>query len=675
MSQLPNPALSIDPVRLSILTSHCRAAAEMMANTLYRTAHSTFVKETEDFTTGLISPTGATFAAPIELGATWFVGLDYANAIAHFDDYAPGDLCMTNDPYSGFVCTHSPDLHLWKPVFWDDQLVCFAGGHIHNTDVGGAVPASLSRSLVEVHQEGIRIPPTKLYAAGELNQSVLDILWTNVRVPDQNWGDLKAHIAAMTTGERKVLDMIERFGLDTFCAGIDAQLDYAETQARRIVSAMPDGEYFFADYIDEDAVGGYPCRIALRVVIEGDSIELDFTGSDPQLESSLNMPTGGDPRHVLIMVGLVYVLYAIDPSLTLNAGICRVATCRLPTGTVVNPEFPAAVGMRSLTCIRLQGIFIGAFSQAVPELLPAGPASGGPIVNVNSVDPRTGRRVVASIDPITGGGGGSARGDGANGSGSIHGFLKNTPVEVNEAEVPIKILKYGLATDSGGPGRYRGGLVTELEFQVFSPNTRVTARNRDRSRFTAWGLNDGYPGSASEFMLNPNTNREVNLGNTDIVTLAPGDVVSISCGGSGGWGHPFDRPAEAVALDVRRGFVSIEAARDAYGVIMTNATLNIDATTAHRAASRPPETTAFFNHGESRQTHEKIWSAEAYAALTEILAELPVHWRFFTKHQLFERMGSEPGQHSDPVAVLRETFAQLVDEHDELRRSVRDESA
>ena len=212
--------MSIDKVTLGILANHCRAAAESMAYTLYRTAHSTFVKETEDFTTGLATPKGDTFAAPLDLGATWFVGLDYANVIHAIDGYEEGDVCLTNDPYSGFVCTHPPDLHLWKPIFHEGELVCFAVGHIHNTDVGGAVPASLSRTLTEVHQEGLRIPPMKLYERGQLNQQLLDILWTNVRVPEQNWGDLKAQVAAMASGERKVHEMIAKFGIEVFRTGI-----------------------------------------------------------------------------------------------------------------------------------------------------------------------------------------------------------------------------------------------------------------------------------------------------------------------------------------------------------------------------------------------------------------------------------------------------------------------
>ena len=557
-------------------------------------------------------------------------------------DYAEGDICMTNDPYSGFVCTHGPDLHLWKPVFHEGEIVAFAVGHIHNTDVGGAVPASLSRSLTEVHQEGIRIPPTKLARAGRLDEALLKVIWANVRVPEQNWGDLKAQIAAMNTGERKVHEMIAKFGIATFRQGIMDLLDYAEQQARNLIRSLPDGEYFFSDYLDEDSVGGKPCRIALNVTIRGDALTLDFTGSDPQLESSLNMPTGGDARHVLIMVGLVYALYSLDPTILLNAGLARPATGILPEGTIVNPKFPAAVGMRSLTCMRLQGVIFGAFSQIAPARMPACPASGGPIMNVNTIDNRTGRRVVASIDPISGGAGGDPLRDGADGSGANSSFLKNTPVEINEVEVPIKILRYGLAQDSGGAGLHRGGLGTLLEFEVFAPGTRITARNRDRSRFTAWGVLGGHAGRPSSFLLNPGSNHEVDLGNTDILKVGPGDVIRIASSGAGGWGPPHERPPGEVLADVRCGFVSREVAAAEYGVVIAGEGIDEAATAALRDKLRSSATKGHFDYGEARRSFEALWTRANYDALTAILAELPVHWRYFIKHRIFERLAELP---------------------------------
>ena len=247
--------------------------------------------------------------------------------------------------------------------------------------------------------------------------------------------------------------MIGRFGIDTFREGVRDLLDYGEEQARHLIGRIPDGEYFFADYMDEDSVDGQPCRIAVNMIVDGDEVVFDFSQTDPQLTSSLNIPTGGDPRHVLLMVPYIYVMYTMDRSVLLNSGLLRPARCVIPEGSLVNPKYPAAVGgMRSLGAMRLQSCVFGAFAQALPEVVPAASGDGGPLINVRTTDTRTGRRLMANLDPITGGGGGTAFRDGTEGSGANHGFLKNTPVEINEAEVPVKILKYGLATDSGGAG-------------------------------------------------------------------------------------------------------------------------------------------------------------------------------------------------------------------------------
>jgi N-methylhydantoinase B len=394
---------TIDPVTLQVMGNHLRAAAETMAYTLYRTAFSTFVKETEDFTTQITDAAGVAVAVPIDLGATWYPGITYGRAMAMIDDYEPGDICFTNDPYSGYVATHVPDMHMWKPVFAEGRIIGFACGHIHNTDMGGAVPASLSRALTEVHQEGIRFPPMKLVRRGVMNDELRRVMLLNVRKPDQNAGDLRAFIGALNTGERKLLEMAGKFGAAPVQAGMARLLDYAEHQAREVLASIPDGEYFFSDYADEDSVGGNPCRLALTLRITGNSAELDFTGSDPQLTSALNVPTGGDPRHTLLLVGVYYVLCTLSPGITLNAGLTRPFTCIVPEGTVLNPHPPAAVGMRSLTCARLRSLVFGAFGLAVPARMPAAPAGSSSIVNVMTTDNRTHRTVLAAVNPVVGG--------------------------------------------------------------------------------------------------------------------------------------------------------------------------------------------------------------------------------------------------------------------------------
>ena len=652
--------MSIDKVALQVFANHCRAATEHMAYTLYRTAQSTFVKETEDFTIGLLTPQGKTFAIPLDLGATWFPGLDYGEAIKLVvGGYQDGDIAFTNDPYSGFVSTHTPDLHMWKPVFHDGELVAFACGHIHNTDIGGAVPASLSRTLVEIHQEGIRFTPAKLYKAGVLNEELLQVMMTNVRQPDQNWGDLKAFVGALNTGARKVSDIIAKFGVEIFREGAEDLMDYAEHQARDILNFVPDGEYFFSDFIDEDSdTARNPCRLALNLKIKGDSAVLDFTGSDPQLTSSINVPTGGFAHHTLMLVGVYYVLYTLNPNLLLNCGLTRPFTCILPKGTIVNPEFPAAVGMRSLTCGRIRSLIFGAFSLAVPDRMPAAPAGSSSIVNVMTTENQTGKRIIAAINPVVGGAGGMPHRDGPDGSGADAAYLKNTPIELVESEVPIEILRYGLAPDSGGAGRYRGGLGTWLEFKVFSPNTRITARNRDRTRFRPWGVLGGCAGKSSNFILNPGTNREKILGNADLLTAEPGDVIRFYGPGGGGRGSPLDRETDRVVQDVERGYVSVEAAKAEYGVVLTDGVVDEPGTAALRQEMQ--RHSDHFDFGPERTAYEKTWSREKYDDLTEILMGLPVHWRFFVKSQIFDVLKN------DEDANVRTAFDGILREYPQI---------
>ncbi|MEM0990429.1 MAG: hydantoinase B/oxoprolinase family protein [Pseudomonadota bacterium] len=647
-----------NPMMLKVFANHARAAAENMAHTLHRTAHSAFVKETQDFTTMLMDPAGDTFAVPMELGATWYPGLSAGRAIAMIDDYHPGDVAFTNDPWSGYLATHTPDTHLWKPVFAGDEIVAFAAGHIHNTDMGGAVPASLSRSLTETHQEGIRFPPMKLVHQGDFDDQILKIMETNVRKSSLNIGDIKALAGALNTGERKVLAMVDRFGVQGFRDGVQALMDQAEAQARAILRDMPDGTWTFADYADEDSDQANPCRLNLTLTIRGDEAVLDFTGSDPQLGSSLNVPTGGNPRHTILLVGVYYVLFTLNPQLMLNTGLTRAFTCIAPEGTVLNPLPPAAVGMRSLTCARLRSVIFGAFAQAIPDRMPAAPAGNNCIVNVMTRDDRSSRTVIAAVNPVVGGGGGMPHRDGTNGSGADAAYLKNTPIEITETEVPVEFVRYGLAPDSGGPGRWRGGLATRMAFRVFAPDSRVTARNRDRSRFRPWGVLGGGAAGLADMVVNPGTDDEQRAGSSDTVVLQPGDVLEVRSAGGGGRGNPLDREPWRVAQDVARGFVSAEAAHRDYGVVIAQGEVDVAATAACRSAAATPE--HGFHFGQERAAWEALWTPDAYARLTEILAALPVHWRFFAKTEVMRRMEQAGADGVDrALALTRARFPEL----------------
>lgn len=660
--------MKTDPMALQILADYAAAAAEAMAYTLMRTAHSTFVKETEDFSCGVLTPDGVTFASPKTLGATWYIGLDYGPAIRLIDHYEEGDICITNDPYSGSVATHTPDIHIWKPIFVEGELVCFVAGHIHNTDMGGAVPATLSRTLTEIQQEGIRIPPTKIVRRGELDTGLLHLMSLNVRLPEQNRGDLNAQIAALAVGERKVREIITRIGLQAFRDGMEDLLDYAEAQARRIVADIPDGDYSHSEFADEDGDGGPPCRIHITLRVRGETLVLDFTGSDPQLTSSLNMPTGGRERHVLVMVGLGYVLYSLDSRLLLNAGVLRVARAVLPEGTIVNPVSPAAVGMRSLTCAVTQVATFGAFAHALPDRMPASPACTSALMNVRTLD-RMGRPVMASVGPVGGGAGGAPGQDGSDGSGANASFLKNTPVEISEAEVNVLFTEYGLQPDSGGPGLHRGGSGLVMGFQVSSPQTTITARNRDRTLMGAWGLRGGRAGATSRFTRNPGTAGAEELGNKDVVVCQPGDIIRIAGPGGGGWGDPMRRDPALVAKDVAAGLVSVAAAAAAYGVVLRNGEVDGDATRQRRGepADGLGRNDAQFDFGPGRDAFQRVWTTERYDALTRLLADTEIPWRNWVKKAIFagvaasEHAGESPAEQVAAIyAGLRTRFPHLA---------------
>ena len=642
-----------DPITLQILRNFARATAESMATTLYRTAHSTFVKETEDFTIQLLDADGKTVSSPIDLGATWYPGHDYGGGIALVEEgYEPGDIVITNDPYSGYLATHTPDIVMWKPVFHEGKIISFSGGHIHNVDVGGAVPTSLSRALTDVHQEGIRIPPTKLYRKGVLDASLLKLILTNVRIPEQNWGDLQAQVASVNTGERRTLDLVKRFGAQTVVDGFADLLDYAEAQARSVLRDVPDGDYSFAEYCDEDGPNGDPLRLHLTLKIRGDGAELDFTGSDPQTLSSLNVPIGNHPRHSLLLVGAYYVLSALRPGIMLNYGTTRAFTCYVPEGSVLNAQFPAAVGMRSLTCGRLRSLIFGAFAMAVPERMPSAPAGATCIINMAAEDRRTGKRTITAIAPIVGGGGGMPHRDGTDGSGADSAYLKNSPIEITESEAPVHILRYGLMPDTGGPGAHRGGMAQVLEFKATSPDAFVTARNRDRSHFQPWAILGGAPGKSGSFMLNPETPNAIDLGNTDVVRLAPGDILRVISPSGAGRGDPATRDPAAVLRDLEAGRVTVDGARRDYGVAIVDGKVDEAETNALRAEMPKRQG---FELGPTRRAHEVRWNREAYAAMHEVLATLPVSWRAPVKKRLFAAVRAAPI--TQPASeVIRDAF-------------------
>ena len=651
--------MRLDALTLELLRNYLHGAVEDMAYAVERTAHTTFVKETADFTCGLLNPSGEFFAYPVELGVASMAGINYARTIELAGPLGHGDVIITNDPYSSLAAaTHLPDLHLVRPIFWEGRLIAHGAGFLHCSDIGGLVPASISPRASEIFQEGLRLPPKKLFVGGAVNRDLLDVIMANCRIPEQNWGDLQALVAGLVTGERRIHALIQRFGIDVVEKGMDDLIDYTARKVEAQIRRMPRGTFEFTDYIEDDVVTDIPIRLKVTMTVGDGLIHLDFTGSDVQVGSALNVPTGGR-AHPFMAIALFNYFITVDPGIPLNAGVLRPIRMTLPVGSVVNPQFPAACGVRYATVLRIYDAVLGALARALPAQIPAASAGQGCMVALALPDLEAGRRHVTVIEPMIGGGGARPGKDGIDGCDASLGFLKTTPAETLESEVPaIVVRRFHLVADSAGPGRWRGGHAVRLDLQVFRPEGQVTARGMERLRFQPWGVAGGKAGATGRVVLNPGTPQECAVPKIDLLALAPGDVLSIRTPGGGGHGDPLERAAEQVLADVHAGLVTPAHARDAYGVVVrggasaTDGTAQTDgaivaggaidesATAALRTERRASATAppGAFDFGAARDAHERRWPPDLQDSFVALLMALPLPYRAYVRRELYPRV-------------------------------------
>lgn len=629
-----------DTVLFEILSNRFQAIVDEMAQVVFRTAHTVFVKETQDFGAILVTLTGEVFAAPRRYGVLNVVGTPMDGAIAYIgDDVKEGDIFISNDPESTKgMATHLSDIYLWKPVFFEGELICFAWSFIHASDIGGRVPGSIAPSSYEVYQEGLIIPPRKLFRGGDLDEGLLDFILKNCRIPDQNWGDIKACVSGLNTAEKRLHELLKRYDKAIIKQAISDVLDYAEGQARRVIAHVPPGNYTFIDYLEGDMAGLGLVRIKLNLVIEGNQMVLDFTGTDPQVRAALNIPSYGKNGHSMLVTALVNWLCTREPAIAYNAGLVRPFLVKIPEGNLLRADPGAAYGARYSTSQKACDVTIGALAQAIPMELPAFDSGQGSILLVSIPDFDTGGTKVSVVQPIVGGSGARPNDDGIDGTMIVLNFLKNVPTESLENDMPpILIHHYGLRQDSGGPGHFRGGTGIEIELQTFSPYTTITSRCMERYIFPPPGRLGGSPGATGYTTLNPGSINEEDIGKIDILQMSVGDRLRIGTPGGGGFGDPLDRPIDWVELDVRNEIVSREAARKDYGLVF-NKDLNTDreATQERRNNLRktrnwtePP----MFSFGDARDVYQKRMNEQIEDAIIAAVAPFPpvlsryMHWR------------------------------------------------
>lgn len=654
--------LRTDKVTLEILKNHLVAVAEGMCHSLERTAHSTFIKESADFAAGIATADGEIVGYPRYVGVTSFVALDLAETIRVGGPYEPGDIVITNDPYTTMgLATHLPDIHFLKPIFADGELLCFAWCFIHCSDVGGLVPASIDPRAYDIHQEGFRVQPRKLYRGGELDRAFIDTFLANTRTPNENWGDFKAMVAALNTAESRTATLVAKVGANRLRQAMSDLVSWSEDRVRDLIGGIPNGEYSFADYMDHDA-DGIPIRLAVTLRISDHDVVLDYTGTDPQVDAAFNVPAFGE-RHPFLAQGLLNYFLTQDSHIPLTGGIVRPLRNVTARGSIVNPVFPAAVGVRYATAHRLYNVVLGALAQACPAGVPSAGAGQAAMVALSVPRTDVGGRQVAVLQPMFGGGGATGRCDGVAGADSCAGYLKNTPIESMENTIPVVAERYELLPDSAGAGAHRGGWGTQFAFRILRPSSIVTARGMERTRFSPWGLQGGRASGLTSTAVNEGAADERRLGRIDVLHLRPNDTVMIRSSGGGGYGDPLLRDPRLVLDDVRSDLLGIDNAARLYGVVVTDDRVD-EAETAvlrdemrHRRAGE----LSMFDLGADRVRYERIWMPEARHALGVRLESLPVALRSFVKNDIHRRVDADATLHPFTVEHLDAIWTATLD--------------
>lgn len=571
-----------DPIRLELLKNAFAAISDEMAATVVRTARSYVIKEAMDFSTGLIDAQGNLISQglclPMHMGS---FPPTIETIIARFQgDMHDGDVYITNDPYTGGG-THLPDIYVFKPIFFEGTLLGFSAAIGHQTDIGGRVAGGNACDNTEIYQEGLRLPPVRLFSQGVLNQDLMAILCLNVRLPDKVRGDVMATVAACTRGERAVQGLARRYGAEVLVAEMAHLLDYTEKMTRAELAALPDGTWTFEDHLDDDGFSEDAIRIRCRITKQGDAMSVDFAGSSPQVKGSINLPFSMTQSCTWACVRCI-----MDPGLPTNSGFMRVLQVTAEPGTIVFPTTPAPVAARGLTSMRATEAIWGALAMMLPDKVFACGAQGDFGVTIAGYDAQQDPFVL--LEFLFGTWGGRPGKDTNDGLSSLAVNYSNSPIEVVEGEQPVRIERYGFRADSGGAGKHRGGVGMVRTYRLTGVPDAVLQVRSDRQKFQPYGLQGGNQGAFAANYLTGTSGTREKLPGKFMRTFQRGELYEAILAGGGGWGDPLEREPQRVLEDVVDGKVSAHAALADYGVVLTGRGSDVDlqATHSHRERLR-----------------------------------------------------------------------------------------
>jgi N-methylhydantoinase B len=551
-----------DPIQMEVFSNRLLAIAEDMGSILIRSSFSSNIKERRDASTAIFDAKGRLITQadhiPIHLGA--MIGAVEAMLGRYkLEDIAEGDAFIANDPYLAGG-SHLPDISIITPIHYQGKVRFFAGNIAHHADVGGKTPGSTSGVSRSIFEEGIRLPIIRIARGGAIDEDLLELIAWNTRDPEERLLDLRTQIGTNVRGGTMLTQLVERMSWPNVEQAIEDILTYTRRRLKNRIAALPDGVYTFERSMDDDGFPGEPVPIVCTATIDGDNLSFDFAGSGPQARGAINLPDSA------LKASIYYCVKAVlDPGLMPNQGIIDPLIITAPAGTIVNPKPPAAVAGRAVTSNRLCGAVFGALYQALPE--EAAMASCNDSTSAVSISGYHPQRDATYIYPESMGGGAGAFGD-RDGMDAVHVHTVNStnlPAEALELEYPLLLEEYSLVTDSGGAGRYRGGMGMARQIRIRNDNTTFSARS-DAHVIPAPGIYGGKSSSVTRIIRNPGTVREEMLhSKASGLILAAGEVIRLETLGGGGYGDPSERHIDDITRDLREGKISQEAAARDYG--------------------------------------------------------------------------------------------------------------